>query len=89
MDGMWTHTLPPSINWHSLWDGTWTRNVTFEGNILLDLSGGAATKTLCSLMTEPLLQVLSQSTRTMAVWVIRGDEGMGDFPGIRGVQGSL
>ena len=25
----------------------------------------------------------------MAVWVIRGDEGMGDIPGVRGVQGSL
>ena len=54
----------------------------FEGNILLDLSGGAATKMLCSLMTELLLQVLSQSTRTVAVRVIRGDEGVGDIPGI-------
>ena len=25
----------------------------------------------------------------MAVWVIRGDEGVGDIPGVRGVQGSL
>ena len=23
----------------------------------------------------------------MAVWVIHGDEGVGDFPGVRGVQG--
>ena len=23
----------------------------------------------------------------MAIWVIRGDKGVGDFPGVRGVQG--
>ena len=23
----------------------------------------------------------------MAVWVIRGDDGVGDFPGVRGVSG--
>ena len=40
-------------------------------------------------MTELLLQVLGQSTRAMAVRVICGDEGMGDIPGIRGVQGGL
>ena len=61
--------------------------VTFEWNILLDLSWRAVTKTLGSLMTELLLQVLSQSTRAMTIWVIRGDEGMGDIPGVRGVQG--
>ena len=33
---------------------------------------------------ELLLQVLSKSTWTMAVWVIRGDGGVGDIPGIRG-----
>ena len=32
--------------------------VTFEWNILLDLSGEAATKTFSSLVTELLLQVL-------------------------------
>ena len=62
-------------------------NVTFEWNMLLDLSGEAATKALSSLETELLLQVLSESTRTVTVWVIRGDEGMGDIPGVRGVQG--
>ena len=62
-------------------------SVTSELNALLDLSWGAATKTLCSLVTEFLLQVLGESTWWMAVWVIRGDEGMGDIPGIRGVQG--
>ena len=40
-----------------------------------------------SLVTELLLQVLSQSTRAMTVWMIRDDEGVGDIPGIRGVQG--
>ena len=40
-------------------------------------------------MMELLLQVLGQSTRAMAIWVIRGDEGVGDIPGVRGVQGSL
>ena len=29
-------------------------------------------------MTELLLQVLCQSTRAVAIWVIRGDEGVGD-----------
>ena len=33
---------------------------------------------------EPLLQVLSESTWTVAVRVICGDEGMGDIPGVRG-----
>ena len=36
---------------------------------------------------ELLLQVLSKSTRTMTVWVIRGDEGVGDIPGVRGGSG--
>ena len=59
-------------------------SVTFEWNVLLDLSGGAATKTLCSLVMELVLQVLCESTGTMTIWVIRGGEGMGDIPGIRG-----
>ena len=33
---------------------------------------------------ELLLEVLGESTWTVAVWVIRGDEGMGDIPGIQG-----
>ena len=36
---------------------------------------------------ELLLQVLSESTWTMTVQVIRGDEGMGDVPGIQGGSG--
>ena len=42
------------------------------------------TKSFRPLQTEFLLQVLSKSTQTMAVRVIRGDEGMGDIPGVRG-----
>ena len=61
--------------------------VTFEWNILLDLSGEAATKTFGSLMAKLLLQILSESTGAMAIGVIHGDEGMGDIPGIHGVQG--
>ena len=34
-----------------------------------------------------LLQVLSKSTWTVAVWVIRGDEGVGDIPGVQGDSG--
>ena len=66
-----------------------TRGVTFELNARLDLSGGAATKTFSSLVTKPLLQVLGKSTRTVAIWVICGDEGVGDIPGIQGVQGKV
>ena len=61
--------------------------VTFKWNVLLDLSGGAATKVFCSLVTELLLQVLSESARAVAIWMIRGDKGVGDIPGIRGGSG--
>ena len=40
-------------------------------------------------MMELLLQVLGESTRNVTIWMIRGDEGMGDIPGVRGVQGGL
>ena len=64
-----------------------SEHVTFEWNVLLNLSGWAVTKMFSSLMMELLLQILSQSTRAMTVWMIRGDEGIGDIPGVRGVQG--
>ena len=65
-------------------------NVTFELNAQLDLSWQATTKSLCPLQTELLLQVLSESTWTMTVWVICGDKGVGDIPGVRGdFKGSL
>ena len=40
-------------------------------------------------MMELLLEVLSQSTWTMTIWVICGDEGVGDIPGVRGGSGDL
>ena len=59
----------------------------FGLNIRLDLSRKAATKSLSSLSAQLLFKVLGESTWTMAVWVIRGDEGVGDIPGVRGGSG--
>ena len=56
----------------------------FELNVLLDLSWQATTKSLCPLRTKLVLQVLGESTRGVAIWVIRGDKGVGDIPGVRG-----
>ena len=67
---------------------TWL-GVTFEWNVLLNLSGEAATKMFGSLVMKLLLQILSQSTGAMTVWMIRDGEGVGDIPGVRGVQGGL
>ena len=33
------------------------------------------------------LEVLGESTRTGAVWIIRVDKGVGDIPGIQGGSG--
>ena len=57
-------------------------SVTFELNAWLDLSRQATTKLLSSLCMELMLQVLCESTWTLAIWVIRGDGGVGDFPGV-------
>ena len=57
-------------------------SVTFELNVRLDLSGMATTKSLSSLEAELMLQVLGESTRIVRIWVIRGDEGVGDIPGV-------
>ena len=51
------------------------------------MSGKATTKSLCTLGTKLLFKVLSESTQTVTVWVIRGDEGVGDIPGVRGGTG--
>ena len=64
-----------------------TRAVTFGLNIRLNLSREATTKSFGSLQAELLLKVLCKSTWTMAIQVIRGDEGVGDFPGIQGGSG--
>ena len=61
--------------------------VTSELNVWLGLSRQAMTKSLSPLCMELLLEVLSESTWTMAVRVIRGDEGVGDIPGVRGGSG--
>ena len=61
--------------------------VTFGLNVRLDLSGKATTKSPGSLCTEPLFKVLGESTWTLAVRVIRGDEGVGDIPGVQGGSG--
>ena len=58
--------------------------VTFGLNVRLDLSGEATTKSLSSLYTELLFEVLSKSTWTVTIQVIRGDEGVGDIPGVQG-----
>ena len=59
-------------------------DVTFGLNVRLDLSWKATTKSLGSLYMEPVLKILGESTRSMTIWVIRDDEGVGDIPGIRG-----
>ena len=56
-------------------------------NAQLDLSWKATTKSLSSLGTELILQVLGESTRAVTVQVIHGDKGMGDIPGVRGDSG--
>ena len=61
----------------------------FELNARLDLSWKATTKSLSSLQMELLLQVLGESTRTVTVWVIRGDKGVGDISGIQGGSGGV
>ena len=61
--------------------------VTFGLNIRLDLSGKATTKSLSALCAKSMFKILSESTRTVAVRVIRGDEGVGVIPGVRGGSG--
>ena len=62
-------------------------HVTFGLNVQLDLSGKATTKSLCALCAQFMLEILGESAWTMAIWVIRGDEGVGDIPGVRGDSG--
>ena len=59
----------------------------FGLNVRLNLSGKATAKSLCALCTKSLLQILSESAWGMAVWMIRGDEGVGAIPGVRGGSG--
>ena len=67
---------------------TWViSRVMFGLNVRLDLSGKATTKSLCALCTKLSLKILGEGTRTVAVRVIRGDEGVGAIPGVRGGSG--
>ena len=59
-------------------------SVTFGLNVRLDLSGKATTKSLSSLDTELLFKILGESAGAVTIRVIRGDEGVGDIPGVRG-----
>ena len=61
--------------------------VTFGLNVRLDLSGEAATKSLCMLGAELMFKVLGEGAWAMAVWMIRDDEGAGAFPGVLGGSG--
>ena len=61
--------------------------VTFGLNVRLNSSRRATTKSLCSLQTKLLFKVLCKSTQTVTIRVIRGDEGVGDIPGILGGSG--
>ena len=62
-------------------------SVTFGLNVRLDLSGKATTKSLSSLGTELMLQVLGERAWIVRIRMICGDEGVGDIPGVQGVSG--
>ena len=40
-----------------------------------------------TLYLKPALQILSEGRWALSVWVVQGCEGVGDIPGVRGVQG--
>ena len=58
----------------------WLVCVTFEWNVLLDLSRVAVTKTFCSLLMQPMSEVLCKSTRTLSVRMIHDGRGRGRYP---------
>ena len=45
------------------------------------------TSMLCTLYLKLTLQILCESCRFMGVWMVQGYKGVGDIPGIQGVQG--
>ena len=47
------------------------------------------TSTLGTLYLKLTLQILCESCWFVGIQVVQGCEGMGDIPGIRGVQGDL
>ena len=62
-------------------------SVMFQGNIQLDLSRVAMTLLLSTLFLKLALQILCESSWFMSVWMVQGCEGVGDMPGVQGVQG--
>ena len=51
------------------------------------MSGVATTSTLCMLYLKLTLQILCESSWFVGVGVVQGCKGVGDIPGILGVQG--
>ena len=47
----------------------------------------ATTSSFGTLYLKLALQILSEGGWTLSVWVVQGCEGVGDIPGVRGVQG--
>ena len=47
----------------------------------------ATTSSLGTLYLKLALQILSEGRGIVSVWVVQGCEGVGDIPGVRGVQG--
>ena len=58
-----------------------------EQSVQLERNRKATTKSLCALCMKLLLKILSERARAVTVWVIRGGEGVGDIPGVRGGSG--
>ena len=56
--------------------------VMFRLNAWLNLSKVAATKAFGMLLVQLLFEVLGESTWFGVIWVIQGDMGVGDIPGI-------
>ena len=61
--------------------------VMFLWNVLLDVSQMATTLTLCMFYLKLMLQILCESCWFMGILMVQGCEGMGDIPGVQGVQG--
>ena len=47
----------------------------------------ATTLSFGTLYLKLALQILGEGRWFVGIWVVQGDEGMGDIPGIQGVQG--
>ena len=49
----------------------------------------ATTPSFGSLYLKLALQILGESRGIVVVWMVQGCEGVGDVPGVQGVQGDL